>query len=231
MGRLFPIVERYKLWKLLRPLRPLDEESSASEIELIKTSLLETSIFCDYFSDRAVTIDAERCSEVLGQLIKPKYSLSDRIISNILNGNNEPILDSPFLKTPRSIETRFSRGDLTRYTNKSFISVLSSELKSFKPLRFPDPNAKEWAVKFTPTFAKSLKRCDGKLKGKVTEAVSELSLNPLTVKGNTIKPLGKNLKGLWRYRIGGYRIVYTAEITHRPTIILLSFSSRDAVYS
>jgi addiction module RelE/StbE family toxin len=201
------------------------------EIEVIRNSLLETSIFCDYFSDFAEIIDEKRCGEVLDQLIEPKSAHSDRVLRNILSGNDEPILDSPFLKTPRDIEGRSSRNDLTRYTKKSLLSVLSSELKSFKPLRFPDPNAKEWIVKFTPTFAKSLKKCDGKLKSKVTDAVSELSRNPLTVKGNTIKPLSRNLKGLWRYRIGGYRIVYTAEITHRPTIILLSFSSRDVVYS
>ena len=70
----------------------------------------------------------------------------------------------------------------------------------------PDPT--EWSIAFTPMFRKSVATADKKLQGRVLEAISELSEDPLSLQGNTKKPLTGEFKGLWRYRVGDYRIVF-----------------------
>jgi len=65
----------------------------------------------------------------------------------------------------------------------------------------------EWLVKFTPTFAKTLGKHDKKIKGKAIEAISDLSIEPMKPKGNTIKALSKNKKGPSLYHIGDFRLI------------------------
>ena len=94
-------------------------------------------------------------------------------------------------------------------------------------LDIPDPTA--WSIAFTPTFRKSVASVDKKLQGRVLTALSELSEAPITLHGDTIKPLVGELKGLWRYRVGDYRLVYEAKAdTH--TVVLLEFAARGGVY-
>jgi mRNA interferase RelE/StbE len=54
--------------------------------------------------------------------------------------------------------------------------------------------------------------------------------DPTVGKDDTIKPLEGKLTGLWRYRIGDYRLIYhPVEVERR--IVLLSFSHRSSAYS
>jgi addiction module RelE/StbE family toxin len=111
----------------------------------------------------------------------------------------------------------------------------SSEHRSFESedsdvmfsLREPEPS--EWSLAFTPTFKKAIAAADRKLQGRILGAVSELSSEPLMPHGDTIKPLTGEFKGLWRYRVGDYRLIY------RPTaegkcVVLLDFAPRGAAY-
>lgn len=86
-----------------------------------------------------------------------------------------------------------------------------------------------WSVRFTTEFIKSIKNIDKKLKGRILEAVEKLSLEPCEMIGDTIKPLSDDLKGLWRYRIGDYRLLYIPEDT-KHQVILMSFGPRGGVY-
>ncbi|MDB4353739.1 type II toxin-antitoxin system RelE/ParE family toxin [Akkermansiaceae bacterium] len=87
-----------------------------------------------------------------------------------------------------------------------------------------------WSVVMTKVFKKSLARIDGKVKGRLATALSEIGKDPITVRGNTIKPLTRNRKHCWRYRIGDYRLVYLADVDLRR-VVLLQISPRGEVYN
>ena len=82
---------------------------------------------------------------------------------------------------------------------------------------------------FSDTFTKSIARIDKNLQGRILEAITKIGKSPVTAVGDTIKPLTGNLKGLWRYRIGDYRLVYDPGEDGRR-ITLISFESRGDVY-
>lgn len=92
-----------------------------------------------------------------------------------------------------------------------------------------EPEPSEWSLAFTPTFKKAIAFADRKLQGRILNAVSELSSEPSVPRGDTIKPLSGKFKGLWRYRVGDYRVIY------RPTadskcVVLLDFAPRGVAY-
>jgi mRNA-degrading endonuclease RelE of RelBE toxin-antitoxin system len=94
-------------------------------------------------------------------------------------------------------------------------------------LDLPDPTP--WSIAFTPTFRKSVGSVDKKLQGRVLVALSELSEAPLKPHGDTVKPLVGDLSGLWRYRVGDYRLVYQPK-QDSHTVVLLEFAARGGAY-
>ncbi len=96
-------------------------------------------------------------------------------------------------------------------------------------LCFDMPVEEPWHVGLTPGFEKSIKGVDKKLQGRILEAVVALCAGPTTAQGDTIKPLEGNLLGLWRYRIGDYRLIYQPD-TSKRRIVLLGFGSRGSAY-
>ncbi len=110
---------------------------------------------------------------------------------------------------------------------KNDASQFQSEVNATKYSlrRFSAP----WTIEFTPSFSKSLKYVDTKNKGRILTAVSELSYHAATAKGDTIKPLSGDKEGMWRYRIGDYRLVYLPQDPPK-CVKLLDFSSRGSVY-
>ena len=91
----------------------------------------------------------------------------------------------------------------------------------------PDPTP--WAIAFTPTFQKSIADIDKKLQGRILMAISELSEKPITLMGDTKKPLIGELKGLWRYRLGDYRLIYEPN-EKTLKVVLLEFAPRGSSY-
>jgi len=89
--------------------------------------------------------------------------------------------------------------------------------------------APDWYIGFSNEFLKSIKGIDKKLQGRVLESLKVISESPLELNGNTVKPLGKQLKGLWRYRIGDYRLLYKPD-SESKLILILRFSHRKEVY-
>ena len=61
-------------------------------------------------------------------------------------------------------------------------------------------------------------------------AIGEIQSAPRTPRGDTVKPLTGELRGLWRYRIGDYRLVYRPSWNGR-TVMLIAFAGRGSVYS
>lgn len=86
-----------------------------------------------------------------------------------------------------------------------------------------------WFFAMTNEFMKTVHNIDRKLQGRILEALEDLSKDPILLRGDTIKPLKGNLDGLWRYRIGDYRLVYQPDQKNKQ-IILHTFSSRGGVY-
>ena len=76
---------------------------------------------------------------------------------------------------------------------------------------------------------KGIKVIDKNLQARVLGAILEILENPITVKGDTIKPLTSEFKGMWRYRIGDYRLVYLPKTDNRQ-ILFVEFASRGQIY-
>lgn len=86
-----------------------------------------------------------------------------------------------------------------------------------------------WAIAFTPTFQKSIANIDKKIQGRILMVILELAQNPLILLGDTIKPLAGEKKGLWRYRLGDYRLIYEPD-EKTLKVVLLEFAARSSVY-
>jgi len=86
-----------------------------------------------------------------------------------------------------------------------------------------------WYIGMSAEFLRGTQNIDRKLQGRIFEAIAHISKEPTTLKGDTVKPLASGLKGLWRYRIGDFRLVYQPDGANKR-ITLLSFDSRGAVY-
>ncbi len=86
-----------------------------------------------------------------------------------------------------------------------------------------------WRLAASHDFIKMGSRLDSALRHRLTSAIEEIVANPLAPRGSTIRPLTGNHRGLWRYRIGEYRLLYVADVDdHR--LDLVSFGSRQDVY-
>jgi len=87
-----------------------------------------------------------------------------------------------------------------------------------------------WLISFTPSFRKSLLHIgDKKLEGRILEAIVRLSRNPTALIGDTNEPLKGRLKGLWRYRIGDYRLIHKPDVD-KHILYLLLVNPREKVY-
>ena len=95
---------------------------------------------------------------------------------------------------------------------------------------FQDEIQEEWFLVITRAFSKSIKNVDRKIQNRIQSAIDEIASDPISPKGNTIRPLANDRKGLWRYRIGSYRLIY-APIERDRKVLLLKFSSRGQAYA
>jgi mRNA interferase RelE/StbE len=98
----------------------------------------------------------------------------------------------------------------------------------------PTPNdeflpARAWLIGFARPFRKAVESIDRKLQGRILEAMTDIASAPVTNRGDTIKRLGGDMDGFWRYRIGDFRLVYYPDEATR-TITLYDFASRGGVY-
>ena len=87
----------------------------------------------------------------------------------------------------------------------------------------------DWYIGLSNEFLKCIAKADGKLRGRILDALGKISTSPVSVVGDTLKPLTGDLAGLWRYRIGDDRLVYLPDNTSRR-ITLLYFGPRGSVY-
>ena len=88
---------------------------------------------------------------------------------------------------------------------------------------------REWRFTAASKFIKDVKKQRLDLFDRVLQAIEEIRQHTTLPRGNTIKRLERDLKGMWRYRIGDFRIVYKPD-DDRRVVCLLSISHRKDVY-
>ena len=94
-----------------------------------------------------------------------------------------------------------------------------------------EPDAREdWTMLWSPDFEKSVRKLDKNLQGRVLAAMLDVLEQPVTPRGDTVKPLTEDLKGLWRYRVGDYRLVYLPQPkVHK--VLFVDVGSRGGIYN
>lgn len=86
-----------------------------------------------------------------------------------------------------------------------------------------------WTFAITKPFSKSISSLEKALQARVLEAILVLRDAPVELRGDTVKPLEGSLKGLWRYRIGAYRLIYEPNIEAHQ-IVLVDICARSEAY-
>lgn len=85
-----------------------------------------------------------------------------------------------------------------------------------------------WFITHKPAYDTDFIELSKELQKRATQAHAELAQDPVTPRGNTIKPL-QGWENLWRYRIGNYRLIYAAD-PERQVVQLLTIGPRKDVY-
>ena len=111
--------------------------------------------------------------------------------------------------------------------NPSFFQ--NQNIPTFLRRRGDNPPDQQWFIGMTAEFMKTLGKIDKNLRARILEALAQISTAPVTPVGNTINPLSKNKKGMWRYRIGDYRLIYQPDENSKH-ILLLTFTARGNAY-
>lgn len=85
-----------------------------------------------------------------------------------------------------------------------------------------------WFITHKPAYDTAFIELSKELQKRATQAHAELAEDPVTPRGNTIKPL-KGWDNVWRYRLGDYRLIYAAD-PERKVVQLLTIGPRSEVY-
>lgn len=98
------------------------------------------------------------------------------------------------------------------------------------PAKRPPPQRPPpWYVAFSKGFRDNISKIDRSLQGRILEAIGEILKDPITPRGDTLRSLGGNLAGLWRFRIGDFRLVYHPD-RQTGNVTLMAFESRGDIY-
>ena len=106
------------------------------------------------------------------------------------------------------------------------LASLGEALRGGNPVSLPsdDGSGREWSVKIGSDIYRQVRR-GRDLFDRTIRAVVEICRDPLSPRGDTIKPLEHNLQGLWEYRTGGFRLIYEPD-RNRRIVLLIKIESR-----
>ena len=85
-----------------------------------------------------------------------------------------------------------------------------------------------WKIEFSPKADKDLEKIDHTSKKEIRNYLNKRVLK-LEHPKQVGKPLRKDLKGLWRYRIGKFRIICDIQ-EDKLIILVIKIGERDGVY-
>ena len=85
-----------------------------------------------------------------------------------------------------------------------------------------------WTIEYTSSAAKDIKKLDRSIQRKI-RAFLENDLSSLENPRLKGKGLTANHAGLWRYRIGDYRLICNIE-DHRLVVLVLAAGHRKNIY-
>jgi len=77
-------------------------------------------------------------------------------------------------------------------------------------------------------FARDAKKAPEEMKSKLPQLIDYIERNPVPVERYDVKKM-KGEKGIYRIRIGEYRIIYSVDFLKKE-IVLLKMGKRDSVY-
>lgn len=156
--------------------------------------------------------------------------------SRDLHPPNTDIINTVFtLKSLRAnIRQRWKSIDLENGIEEPL--QIHSEAMSSRPPSNQNPKKRiirepsvVYDFRFDDHFWKAIESVDANIRGRVITALGVISRKPEVLQGDTVKPLTGNMKGLWRYRIGDYRLVYRFDPDNQR-VILTDFASRGSIY-
>jgi len=81
-----------------------------------------------------------------------------------------------------------------------------------------------YRLDISPEVVEIVRHLSPDLKRSVKEALRHLSWNPTAG-----EPLRRQLEGLWKYRVGRYRVIYAIEVSQR-VIRILAVGPRGEIY-
>lgn len=85
-----------------------------------------------------------------------------------------------------------------------------------------------WFITHKPAYDTDFVELPKSVQRQATQAHADLEQDPITPRGNTIKPL-KGWENLWRYRLGDHRLIYSA-LPESQVVQLLAIGPRGDVY-
>ena len=85
-----------------------------------------------------------------------------------------------------------------------------------------------WVVEFDDRARRELRKLDAQTQKSILKYLRERIAIPADPRHHG-KPLRQNLAGLWRYRIGDYRLICRLE-DHRLVVLVLQLGHRRDVY-
>ena len=83
-----------------------------------------------------------------------------------------------------------------------------------------------WKISYETQVVRFLKKSDKLLQIQILKYLQKISANPKSFG----KALSANLKGLWRYRVGDYRIICHLK-EKEVTILVIDIDHRNKVYN
>jgi mRNA-degrading endonuclease RelE of RelBE toxin-antitoxin system len=204
--------QKVEIDRLVRFDESADETFSEQELRIIRQAL------SDARNCRTISIEKVDFEVIVSKFVgSPEETSLYKLISRE-RASKRTSQDVLYSTRPRD-----SLGDI----EPSYQRIEPKEMRKDPPKEdFSSP----WSMRFSATFSKRLRTVDGKLRGRILQAFTEILQKPVEPNGNTLKPLTNDMAGLWRYRIGDYRLIYQPE--HRPRIItMLDFGPRGGIYT